>query len=115
MLINLGGFHREHVYQKALAVELEQSNQFVEEEVNIPITYPLQGKTITLGIERADIIVNQKCIIEIKVGSPKPQTIVSAMGQVSRYMTYYRTDAVKRGLFADRRTVRNSSLQSQEL
>lgn len=97
ILSKLGGFHREHVYQRALTVELQERNFFVEEEVNIPITYPLHGKSITLAIERADIIVNQSCIIEIKVGSPKPQTIVSAMGQVNRYMTYYRSDAAKMG------------------
>ena len=91
----LGLFHREHVYQRALTCELQEQGLFVEEEVNIPIQYPLGKKRITLGIERADIVVNQSCIIEVKLGSPKTQTLVAAMGQVSRYLRDYRTNAAK--------------------
>ena len=62
---------------------------FVEEEVHIPIIYQYKSKKITLGIEIADIIINQTCILELKCGSPKPASLASALGQARRYLRFY--------------------------
>ena len=91
----LGSHHREYIYRRALVVELHAKQNFVEEEVDIPITYTTGSKKITLGIERADIILEQFCILEIKCGSPKPATVANALGQARRYMRYYEPARVK--------------------
>lgn len=91
----LGPFHREHIYRRALAVELENRDLFVEEEVNIPIVYSINGRRIVLGIERADIIINQSCILELKCGNPRPAVVEAARGQASRYMRFYDTPTAK--------------------
>lgn len=91
----LGSHHREYVYRRAMACELQQSGNFVEEEVDIPIHYPLGLKKLVLGIERADIIIGQFCILEIKCGNPKPATIANAMGQARRYIRHYQTAGAK--------------------
>lgn len=89
MFQKLGPCHREYIYRKALALELKNRGLFVEEEVHIPITYPLKSKKITLGVEIADIIIDQACILELKCGSPKPATLSSALGQARRYLRFY--------------------------
>jgi GxxExxY protein len=53
----------ESVYEAALAVELNELGLSVRTQVGIPVYY--KGKAIELGF-RADIIVNDTIIIEIK-------------------------------------------------
>ena len=91
----LGSHHREYIYRRAMACELQQSDNFVQEEVDIPITYSLGPKKMIIGIERADIIIGQFCILEIKCGNPKPATIANAMGQARRYVRHYQTAGAK--------------------
>ena len=93
----LGPYHRESVYQKALCLELSDRGLFVEQEVNIAIEYPLKQKMLTLAIERADIVLNQSCVIEIKVGEPKAQAVQAAIGQTRRYQRFYRNGQAKLG------------------
>lgn len=95
VFLKLGSHHREYIYRRALVVEFHAKGNFVEEEVDIPITFVTGSKRITLGIERADIILEQFCILEIKCGSPKPATVANALGQARRYMRYYEPSAAK--------------------
>ncbi|MDP2454322.1 MULTISPECIES: GxxExxY protein [unclassified Kaistella] len=53
----------ESVYEKALAIELE--NQGLRVEVQVPISVTYKGTDLGLGF-RADILVEEKIIIEIK-------------------------------------------------
>ena len=53
----------ESVYEKALAIELE--NQGLRAEVQVPISVIYKGTDLGLGF-RADILVEEKIIIEIK-------------------------------------------------
>ncbi len=53
----------ESVYEKALALELE--NQGLRVEVQVPISVIYKGTDLGLGF-RADILVEEKIIIEIK-------------------------------------------------
>ena len=92
----LGPYHRESVYQKALCLELSNRGLFVEQEVNIAIEYPLKQKMLTLAIERADH-PQPGCVIEIKVGEPKPQAVQAAIGQTRRYQRFYRNGQAKLG------------------
>jgi len=91
----LGSHHREYVYRRAMVCELQHKGNFVEEEVDIPILYPLGHKKLTIGIERADIIIGQCCILEIKCGNPKTATIANALGQARRYVRHYSTTGAK--------------------
>jgi len=59
---NLGGGHKEVVYQKALAIELEKCEIEFEREKTLDIFY--ENKKI--GVYRPDFIVAGKIIIEIK-------------------------------------------------
>ncbi|OGI70516.1 hypothetical protein A3A09_00695 [Candidatus Nomurabacteria bacterium RIFCSPLOWO2_01_FULL_42_20] len=59
---NLGSGHKELVYQKALAIELEKANLQTEREKTLPINYA--GEKI--GYYKPDFIIEKKIIIEIK-------------------------------------------------
>lgn len=59
---NLGFGHKENIYQKALALELENKNLNFVAEKSLPITY--QNKKI--GIYKPDFIVDGKIVLEIK-------------------------------------------------
>ncbi len=91
----IGPYHREFIYRRALVSELQYKNLFVEEEVNVPIPYNIDGRRLILGNERADIIVNQSCILELKVGNPRPATVEAAIGQAKRYLRFYSTPSAK--------------------
>ena len=53
----------ESIYESALAIELRSKDINVEQQIQIPVVY--KGKAIGLGF-RADIIVENKLIVEIK-------------------------------------------------
>ena len=78
-----------------MVAELQRQNLFVQEEVDIPITYTIGPRKVVLGIERADIVINQSCILEIKCGNPKTSAVASALGQARRYLKYYDTSTAK--------------------
>ena len=54
----------ESVYQKCLAIELEDAGINFRTEVQVPVTY--QGRTITDDGFRIDIVVEDAIIIELK-------------------------------------------------
>ena len=60
----LGHGFLESVYQKAFAVSLAENNIFFEQQVAVPVCY--HGRQI--GDFRADLLVDRKVIIELKVG-----------------------------------------------
>ncbi len=58
----LGGGFQEVVYQRALAVELERSGIDFKREVEYPIYYD----SIEVGSRRADFVVAEKVVVELK-------------------------------------------------
>ena len=58
----IGYGFQESIYQNALCYELRSNSHKVENEVNINVMYGL----IELGIVRADIIIDDEYIIEMK-------------------------------------------------
>ncbi len=58
----LGGGHKEIIYQKALALELEKLGINFEREKTLTISYG----DVKVGVYRPDFVVNGNIIIEIK-------------------------------------------------
>ncbi len=68
--VKLGPLHREVVYQKALAAELRAHGHCVSVEAPVPIVYtPSDGMPVIVAVERADLVVDQKLVIEVKVAA----------------------------------------------
>lgn len=66
----LGPNHREAVYQRALGAELRARGHVVALEAPVPITYVASdGFPHPVGTERADLVVDLKHVIELKVGT----------------------------------------------
>lgn len=61
----LGYGYREKVYQKAIAAELKKDGLKLQAEIRIPLYY--DGNKI--GIYQLDLLIEDKLIIEIKVGN----------------------------------------------
>ena len=59
----LGPVHKENIYHRAIAIELQSKKISFEEEKSISVKY--KGKRI--GIYRPDFIIEGKVILEIKV------------------------------------------------
>lgn len=58
----LGGGHKEGIYQKALALELEKCGIKFEREKSLDISY--QEKKI--GVYRPDFLINEQIVVELK-------------------------------------------------
>ena len=58
----LGGGFQEVIYQRALAIELERAAIGFEREVEYPIYYD----KLEIGTRRADFIVAEKVVVELK-------------------------------------------------
>ena len=79
----LGSLHREAVYQRALAAELRANGYVVSVEHPVPITYTdSAGHVHPLATERADLVVDNTAVIEIKVAE---NTSAAACDQARRY------------------------------
>jgi len=59
---NLGGGHKELVYQKALGIELNKIGIKYEREKTLAVYYENEK----IGVYRPDFVINGKIIIEIK-------------------------------------------------
>lgn len=59
---SLGGGHKEGIYQKALAIELEKSGIKFEREKTLNISYENEN----IGVYRPDFLVNNEIILELK-------------------------------------------------
>lgn len=85
----LGSNHREAVYQRALAAELRSRGHVVALEVPVPINYvATDGFPHPVGTERADLVVDLKYVIELKVGTANGEP------QASRYAQTLQLDAI---------------------
>ena len=58
----LGGGHKEVIYQKALALELEKCGINFEKEKSLTINYD----DVKVGVYRPDFVIDKNIIIEIK-------------------------------------------------
>lgn len=66
----LGFGHKENIYQKALALELDKARiNFIKEKV-LPVIYDSKK----VGIYRPDFVIDNKIIIEIKALSLMPKS-----------------------------------------
>ena len=69
VVAQLGPTHREAVYQRALAAELRARGHVVALEAPVPITYvATDGFPHPVGTERADLTIDLKHVLELKVG-----------------------------------------------
>jgi GxxExxY protein len=59
----LGSVHKEIIYHKAIAIELDRQNIPFIEESSIDVKY----KDKKIGLYRPDFIIDEKVILEIKV------------------------------------------------
>jgi len=67
---DLGSGHKESVYKNALAKEFKKENILYKEEVVLPVKY----KNENVGVYRADFIVDNKILLEIKAVEFMPKT-----------------------------------------
>lgn len=78
----LGKGHRETIYHKAFEVELKNHHIPFESEKVIPIIY----KGFQIGFGRADVVINNKIILEFKAVSQRVNT--KDVKQLKKYMEY---------------------------
>lgn len=75
----LGPVHKENIYHKAVAIELENNNIKFDEEKTLPVKY--KGKTV--GAYKPDFIIEDKVILEIKA---VPSLTKEAFNQIYFYI-----------------------------
>ncbi|MBI5728539.1 MAG: GxxExxY protein [Candidatus Magasanikbacteria bacterium] len=76
----LGGGHREHIYQKSVAIGLQNAGIVCREQVYVPLKY--QGKMV--GKYFLDFLVEERLILELKQGQFIPAHIIN---QVKQYLS----------------------------
>lgn len=59
----LGSVHKENIYHRALAIELNNQSIPFNEERSVEVKY----KGIKIGVYKPDFIIDEKVILEIKV------------------------------------------------
>ncbi len=67
---NLGGGHKESIYQKALAIELKRLGIKFEKEKSLTINYESEN----IGVYRPDFVINDKIILELKAVDFMPKS-----------------------------------------
>ena len=87
----LGNYYKENIYQNALCVELNLAGFIIQSEVIVPIMY----KGMTIGYERADIVVYSSdgsiiCILELK--SQNTRLSIKEINQLRKYIINLQTD-----------------------
>ena len=80
----LGFGHKEQVYQKALALEFNNTNIPFKREIGLKVLY----KNEIVGNYRPDFIVDQKLIIELKAVGFVPKTFETQLLQYLRATVY---------------------------
>ncbi|MFH1360978.1 MAG: GxxExxY protein [Candidatus Omnitrophota bacterium] len=93
---NLGPGFVEKIYEKAMAYEFQKNKIRFEEQAEIKVNY----KTVELGYQRVDFLVEDEVIIELKS--------VSELGNIhyAQMLSYLKTTGKKVGLilnFAENR------------
>ena len=90
VLNQLGPMHRECVYAKALAAELAARGHHVSVEHPVVVSYTASdGYACVVATERADIVVDTKVVVEVKVAHSVSD---AAMLQAGRYATTLKYD-----------------------
>jgi len=81
----LGSGFPEIIYQRALAVELNEAGINFQGEVHLPVYY----KTTTIGARRADFLIENQVLVELKATA---ELIPSNYAQVINYLKAYRLE-----------------------
>ena len=81
----LGGGFQEVIYQRALAIELERAGIGFKREVEYPIYYD----KIEIGTRRADFIVAEKVVVELKALTKLDDTHIA---QGKNYLEAFRLE-----------------------
>lgn len=84
----LGNHQLEHVYRNALSYELSRNGIYHNMEVIVPIIY----KGHQVGYGRADIIIGNELILELKAVSTKPKS-----GEKNQVLNYMRMTGITQG------------------
>ena len=82
---NLGCGFPEVIYQRSLAVELKEQNISFVREVSKPLFY----KNVQVGKRRADFIIDNKVLVELKAVSELERT---HFNQILNYLTAYKIE-----------------------
>jgi len=104
---NLGSGFLEKVYQNALLIELQKQGLEVEQQFPIDVYY--EGKVI--GQYYADLVVEQKIIVELKAVSDLAKT------HEVQLVNYLKATKIKVGLlinFGDRITIKRKVLMQDK-
>lgn len=88
----LGPGLQENIYEKALLIELRQSDLSVESQVSIPVKY--RGESLGIGY-RADLIVDGSLLVELKC----VDKLIDI--HLSQTITYLKLLGFKRGLLVN--------------
>ena len=80
---DLGCGFPEVIYQRSLAVELKEQNISFVREVSIPLFY----KSVEVGKRRADFIIDNKVLVELKTVSKLDGV---HFNQILNYLTAYK-------------------------
>ena len=79
----LGPLQRELVYARALAAEMRARGHVVSVEHPVPVVYVASdGFEVPVGTERADMVVDNKAVVEAKIGAALP---AAGSVQATRY------------------------------
>lgn len=94
----LGADHREAVYQRALAAELRATGCVVAVEAPVVVSYVASdGFSCPVAAERADMVVDGKAVVELKVGAadgaPQARRYARALGLAQAWVVAFRRDA----------------------
>ena len=81
----LGNGFQEVIYQRSLAVEMEQSGLCFAREIEMPIFY----KGVDVGTRRVDFLVEEVILVELKALSELNQ---SNFAQIINYLEAYRLE-----------------------
>jgi len=81
----LGSGFPELIYQRALAVELKEAEISFQGEIHLPVFY----KQTSIGARRADFLLEEQVLIELKATS---ELIPLNYAQVINYLKAYRLE-----------------------
>ncbi|SET45552.1 GxxExxY protein [Hymenobacter actinosclerus] len=81
----LGSGFPEVIYQRSLAVELKQANLKFQGEINLPVFY----KQINIGSRRADFLVEEHVLVELKAVN---EITEAHHAQIINYLKAYRLE-----------------------
>jgi GxxExxY protein len=93
----LGNYYKENVYQGALCVELNLSGILFQSEVVLPIKY----KGISIGYERADIVIYSKEGVPEIIIELKSQNTKISSKEVNQLRKYIKNLNCKNGLLVN--------------